>query len=107
LTIAGGKITIAPSGVANGVSLVNFLSVGGNGAQLDLKNNHLIARSTPVGTLGSGNTYTGMSGMIQAGRNGGAWNGSGIVTSQSDALMGNLTSIGVATAQQVKGLPTT
>src|SRR5207248_8286477 len=32
--------------------------------------------------------------------------GSGIVTSQSTALAGSLTSIGVATAQQVKGLST-
>jgi hypothetical protein len=43
--------------------------------------------------------------MIQAGRNGGNWSGSGIVTSQTAATTGNNTSIGVATAQQVLGLP--
>jgi hypothetical protein len=40
--------------------------------------------------------------MIQSGRGGGNWTGSGIVTSQSDATAGNnYTSLGVATGAQV------
>src|SRR6185503_17777449 len=42
--------------------------------------------------------------LIASGRNGGGWGGSGIVTSQTQALSGNFTSIGVATAAQVKGI---
>jgi hypothetical protein len=63
----------------------------------------LISSLTPAGTA-SGGVYDGVQGMVQSGRNGGAWNGSGIITSQSTAASGNFTSIGVATAQQVKGL---
>src|SRR6185369_10846860 len=56
-----------------------------------LDSGKLILAGNSVGTLGSGNTYTGTTGLIQSGRNGGAWNGSGIVTSQTDATAGNLT----------------
>jgi hypothetical protein len=42
-----------------------------------------------------------VSGLIQSGRNGGNWSGGGIVTSSATT---GLTSIGVGTAQQVKGL---
>ena len=70
--------------------------------RLDLTDNKLITGS-PVGTL-NGSTYTGVTGLIQSGRNGGGWGGHGIVTSQSSATTGNFTSIGIATAQQVKGL---
>src|SRR5439155_16367704 len=59
----------------------------------------------PVGTLGSGNTYTGVTGLIQSGRNNGTWTGPGIITSQSTAAAGNFTTLGVATAGQVKGIP--
>jgi hypothetical protein len=45
-----------------------------------------------------------MSGLIRSGRNGGGWGGGGIVTSESNATSGNFTSIGIATAQQVKSL---
>jgi hypothetical protein len=40
-------------------------------------------------------------GLVQSGLNGGAWDGTGIVTSQSDAANG-LTTIGVATGAQVR-----
>jgi len=51
---------------------------------------------------------TGLTGLIQSGRNGGGWTGNGIVTSQSDATAGgNFTSIGIATASQVKSIAAT
>jgi hypothetical protein len=54
-----------------------------------------------VGTW-NGSAYTGLTGLIASGRNGGAWNGSGIVTSMTDAVgAGALTSVGIATAGAV------
>jgi len=50
------------------------------GAKLDLTNNKLIVGGvSPTGTL-SGGTYTGVTGLLQRGYNGGGWTGSGIVT---------------------------
>jgi hypothetical protein len=71
--------------------------------------NKLITK-TEVGIFGTANTYTGVTGFIQSGRNGNTaplWDGTtGIVTSQTSATGGNFTSIGVATAQQAKSLAT-
>src|SRR5205814_523089 len=97
-----GTLQVMPNGQGVGVSKVAALSVA-NGAKLDLTDNKLIT-SSAGGTLGTGNTYSGVTGLIQSGRNGGGWGGSGIVTSQTSATTSNFTSIGVATAQQVKGL---
>ena len=75
------------------------VSLGGN---LDLSNNKLIVAG---GTLGAwnGTNYTGITGSIKSGRNGGAWNGSGIVTSQSDAVgVSPLTTLAVALAGDIQ-----
>jgi hypothetical protein len=66
------------------------------GARLDLTNNRLIT-ATSAGSL-TGGVYDGVSGLIQSGRNGGNWSGSGIVTSSAS---GNFTTLGVASAAQV------
>src|SRR6185295_16495281 len=43
--------------------------------------------------------------LIQSGRNGGSWDGNGIITSMTDASSGShLTSLGVATAANALGL---
>ena len=76
---------------------VNSLSITGS-ARLDVGDNHLIVRGGAVGTWHSG-AYDGVSGLIASGRNGGAWNGSGIVT--SSATSGNLTTLGVVRAGDV------
>jgi hypothetical protein len=55
----------------------------------------------PAGTI-SGSAYDGVSGLVQSGRNGGGWGGSGIVTSQSNAVSGNYHSLGVARASDVR-----
>jgi hypothetical protein len=102
LTVSGGTLQIAAGGQANGVAVVNTTAVSGGG-RLDINDNHLIDHNTGVGSA-TGGVYNGVSGLIQSGRNGGGWTGSGIVTSQSNATSGNFTSIGVATAQQVKSL---
>src|SRR5205823_3993505 len=87
---------------AGGVSRVRLLSMT-PGAQLDLTNNSLVITGQPVGTL-SGSTYAGVTGLIQSGRNGGNWNGSGIVTSSAGGI---LTTLGVASAAQAKNIAPT
>jgi autotransporter-associated beta strand protein len=75
------------------------VSTAGSG-KINMDDNKLITTS-PVGTW-NGASYTGVTEMIRSGRNGGSWDGGGIVTSQTQATTGNLTSIGVATAQQAR-----
>src|SRR5207253_7656984 len=80
------------------------ITLGGSG-KVNMQDNKIIT-SNPVGSA-TGGTYNGVSGMIQSGRNGNAlplWDGNGIVTGMTDATTGNFTSIGVATASQVKGI---
>ena len=98
LNVAAGKVIVEADGGAIGASKVNTLAIAA-GATLDLCDNKLIVQTTPVGSW-NGSAYTGLAGMIQSGRNGGSWDGSGIVTSQSDALAGNLTTIALSTAAQ-------
>src|SRR4029078_9835607 len=54
--------------------------------------NDLIVRGLSVAAVAS---------LIQSGRNGGGWNGSGIISSSAS---GNFTTLGVASAQQVKSI---
>jgi len=66
-----------------------------------------VITSTPIGTW-TGSSYSFVTGWIATGRNGGAWNGSGIVTSHTDAINNNdLVTIGVASASQVTGIAAT
>jgi hypothetical protein len=76
-----------------------------SGGQLDLTNQKLITVQ-PLGSW-NGSTYTGITGLIRSGRNGGGWTGGGIITSQSSATAGNFTSLGIASATQVKGIAAT
>jgi hypothetical protein len=94
LILNEGTLVILPDGSAAGVSKVPSLVLTAGTGKLDITNNKLIT-AKGVGAV---------TGWIQSGRAGGSWTGSGIVTSQSDATTSNLTSIGVATAQQVKSL---
>jgi hypothetical protein len=100
LLVSDGLTTISPSGtlVADVASLT--ITTG----SLDLTNNKLILTASPVGSW-NGSAYTDVTGQIASGRNGGPlplWDGSGIVTSQSNATGGNFTSIGVARASDVR-----
>jgi hypothetical protein len=81
------------------------LSIAAN-ATLDLRDFDMALTATPLGTA-SGGTYSGATGLVQRGHNGGAWDGvGGIVTSMADAQAG-LTSIGLATAADVLGIAAT
>src|SRR5439155_10319932 len=104
LNVTGGSVVVLPDGGAAGTSKVTALTLAA-GTRLDLNNNKLITAS-PIGTV-TGGVYSGITGLIQSGRAAGNWSGNGIVTTQSDATSGNLTSIGVATAAQVKGISAT
>ena len=105
LTLQGGNIILAQNGGPAGVSVVNTMAINGP-FRLDIKDNHLISHGVEVGSW-NGTFYSAMTGLIASGRNGGVsgnWSGNGIVTSLTAATTSSLTSIGVATAQQVKGL---
>ena len=93
LSIPGGSATVADNGAR--VIATNALSVT-SGGKIDLRDNNLVVHN---GTLGAwnGSAYTGVTGLVQSGRNQGAWDGPGIVTTQSDAAISSqLTTIAVA-----------
>jgi hypothetical protein len=107
LSVQGGTVTVTAGPSA--ASKVGTLGISGGG-KLDLKDGKLITNS-PVGTgvVGGGNYTAGsVSRLVQTASNGGAWDGSGLTTSQPDATSG-LTSLGVAVASDVRdfGLGTT
>jgi autotransporter-associated beta strand protein len=121
-TVTGGSLILDQSlTTTSSVSITNpnvsivLSAAGGNhviktgpisiAGRVDLKDNKLITTS-PVG-VATGNTYGGVTRLIQTGRNGGNWSGNGIVTSQTDATTSNFTSIGIATAAQAKGVAST
>jgi autotransporter-associated beta strand protein len=91
VNVTGGTLQIGPSGGnALGVSRIGNLAL--LGGRLDLTDNKLIT----TGSLAQTTT------QIQQGRNGGTWDGSiGIITALAD---GNFTTVGVASAAQVKGI---
>jgi hypothetical protein len=99
-----GTLTIPPAGTLNTQALkVETLATPGAG-RLDLALNGAVAvADTPTGTW-TGAGYDGVTGMISAGRNNGAWNGAGIVTSHPDAINNNRVTVGAATATEVLGI---
>ncbi len=93
---------IAPSGGMKTIKVDN-LAIN-NAGKFDLTDNKLIVAGGDTGSW-NGTSYTGVTGQIQSGRNGGGpplWDGNGIVTSQTAATGGNFTSIGVARASDVR-----
>ncbi len=117
------KVNLGASALFNSTQHLRGLTVDGNAAvaaggdkvivthslaisgKLDLSDNDLLLKYTsasPIGTW-NGAAYDGISGMIASGNNGGAWDGPGLVTTQSAALS-NLTTLGVAEAADALGL---
>jgi hypothetical protein len=101
LTVNEGTVKVISDGSANGAGKLGTIAVA-PGAKVDLTNNRLAVSTTPIGTW-NGSVYTGVSGLVQSGRAGGAWNGSGI-TSSVVAVNGGLYAIGIAEASKVLGL---
>jgi hypothetical protein len=101
---AGGHGTMtlaAGAGLTLKTATISFNGTNLNTSQLNLNDNKLVTTTTPTGSL-NGSSYAGVTGMVQSGRNGGAWTGSGIVTSLTQATTSNYTSIGVAKASDVR-----
>jgi alpha-galactosidase len=99
LTVTGGTFELTPN--QSHVLDTTILSISAPG-RVDLQDNKVIVNSESQVGSWTGSNYSGMTGLIALGRNGGAWNGAGgIVTSQSAAAAGNYTSIGIATAQEI------
>jgi hypothetical protein len=95
-----GVVKVAPNSSSAGTSVVATLAITGN-AKLDLGANKLITNTAP-GTATAG-VYNGVQGMVQRAYDFNAWDQPGLTTSQADAVAG-LTTIGVATGAQMRGL---
>jgi hypothetical protein len=101
LTVNAGSLVIRHGATPDVASRLRSLSLGATG-KLNLNNNALIVTQTQAGTW-TGSAYDGITGLIAAGRNGGAWNGArGIVTSESDATSGNYITLAVASAADAR-----
>jgi MYXO-CTERM domain-containing protein len=102
LNVAAGKVRIIGNGSFTGTSKVPSLTLAA-GTTLDLTDNKLVTASA-IGAW-NGSNYDGITGLITTGRNGGSWNGTGIITSKTAAASpSTLTTIAVATGAQVKGI---
>lgn len=87
LNITGGMTALSRSTSGPSKSLkTRSLSIT-NGGTLDLTNNRLIIDYTGASELGtwSNGAYTKVLGLLQSGRNGGSWDGPGIITSETQA----------------------
>ena len=103
LVVSTGLVKIKADGTTTATSALDVLAVQDTG-RFDLANNKMVVRATPVGSW-NGTAYTNLTGEIASGRNQGAWDGvGGIITSQTDATSGDLTSVGIARASDALGI---
>lgn len=96
LTINAGLVSLAAA------QKLAALNITGSG-KLDLVNRNLVIDYTgpsPLGQLDN-STYTGLLGLLASGRNGGDWNGNGIMTTAATA---GLKTIAIAEASKALGL---
>jgi autotransporter-associated beta strand protein len=100
MLVTGGQLELASDGTKQRIIRTGVVAVTGAG-QLDLADNKLIASVSPAGSW-NGSAYTDIAGLIASGRNATAWNGPGIITTQSAASTSNYTSLGVARASDVR-----
>ena len=100
VNVQAGSLTVLQNGTASGVSNVATVTIGAT-AKLDLKDNKLITNTT-AGTS-SGGVYGGLQGEVQRAYDFNAWDQPGLTTSMPDAVAG-LTTIGIATGEQMRGL---
>jgi autotransporter-associated beta strand protein len=102
--VTGGKLEVADGAGNNRVIKTASLSTSGSG-RIDLRDNKIIVAGGNIGAL-HGDVYSGLSGLVQSGLNAGTWAGPGVATSMPDAASG-LTTIGVASGAQIRGLGAT
>jgi hypothetical protein len=117
-TYAGGAINTASVQLSGAARMT--LSPGQNktlktawltialGSELDLGDNRLVLNDTAGPGSWNGSSYTGVSGLVDAGRGNASnaqWDGSGIVTTDTRAVNnGDLVSIGVAKVGDFRGI---
>jgi hypothetical protein len=108
LTIGAGGSARLVSGADMVLRVAGALNITGSG-RFDLTDNDLVldyggGAASPVGTW-NGSAYTGVSGLIQRGSNGGLWDGAlgGIFTSAPAAALGH-TTLAIAEARDVLGI---
>jgi hypothetical protein len=95
-----GTLKLAPGGGAGAAAKINSLSIPAGG-KLDAGDGIFILATGALGTW-NGSAYTGVTGLVQAGRGDGSWNGStGILTSMTAATTSGLTTLAVATADDI------
>ena len=100
VAVDSGTLKVAPNATAAGASKVATVAIGPS-ARLDVTNNKLIT-NTPAGSATAG-TYSGLQREVQRAYNFNAWDQPGLTTSMPDAAAG-LTTIGIATGAQMRGL---
>jgi autotransporter-associated beta strand protein len=101
VAVTGGTLQLQPA--TTRVLKTPAVSISGAG-RVDLTDNKLITGTAPgVTTAG---VYDGVQGYVQSAYDFGAWDQPGLTTSMPDAVAG-LTTIGVATGAQVRGLGAT
>ena len=104
VTVSQGTLKVNPGGASVTTSKVTGgVSVdSGAGAKLDLSNNDMVVANTPVGSK-VGSSYTGLTGLIAQSYTFGDWTGPGI-TSINAGASGGLTTLGIASGNQVFGI---
>jgi hypothetical protein len=98
LNLAGGTASVQPGG--DKVLVTSALTLSGAG-RLDLADNDMVVRGGNMGAW-NGSVYTGITGLIAAGRSGAIWSGNGIITSAA-ATSGLQMTLGVSTAAFILG----
>jgi hypothetical protein len=100
----GDNLTISSSAHVTLAATQRLASLTIAGGTLDLLNHDLLIDYNILSPIGSWNgaAYTGITGLIASGRNGGTWDGSGIVSSLADP--GGYMTLGVAEATEVLGI---
>jgi hypothetical protein len=90
-----GNATVTPGG--NHTLVLGALDFSSATARLNVNDNNLIVRNADPGVANGSGVYDGIQGLVQRGYDFTAWDGSGIVTTTSDATAG-LTTLAVARA---------
>src|SRR5205823_425822 len=98
--VSGGILRLANGAGNNRVLKTTGITV--SSGQLDVTDNKLIVSGAASASTFSGGSYGGVAGLVAAGRNGGTWDGTGIITSQSNAASPSvLTGLAVASADEL------
>jgi co-chaperonin GroES (HSP10) len=95
----GGTMTLSP-GMNKTLKIASNSTVDvADNSKLDVADNKVVVTGGDIGSW-NGTNYTGVTGLLQAGRGDGSWNGPGIVTSMSDATTSSRTTLAVALAEE-------